>query len=222
MKRLTVNGISYALPFEHLLHPLTEQERAALAESIAVRGVISCVTVAVTPTWGRVLVDGMNRSQIAEPLELDIPVTNMGHITDEEARTLALSLNLDRRHSTPEQQQAARAGRISKTIALANDGHSVRVIAQTLSVSKSQVQRDLAAVPRGTVQRKKRPPAVRALANVTSLAGSLRAVLRDKARREALAAIAAQHGVPLDGSTWPLFETFRLVLRDLAQGGVSA
>jgi transposase len=163
----------------------------------------------------------MNRSAIAELMEIDIPLTNMGEITDDEARDLAISLNLDRRHSTPEQQQAARAGRIVKAAQLAADGHSVRDIAAELSVSKSQVQRDLDAVPRGTRRRKRKPPAARALANVTSLAGSIKTVLRDTGQRAALEAIAAQHGVPFDRGSWPLFEQLRLVLRDLANGCVS-
>lgn len=223
MKRVTVNGIPYTLPFEHLFPAFTPARFAELKADIETHGVIQAVVVANTPTWGRCVVEGMHRSLIAEPLDIDVPVVSLGDVADAHARDRCRALNIKRRHMTADEEQLARAGRIVRVAALSAGGKTIREISNEVGVCKSQVQRDLQLVPHGTRKRKRRPPAARALANVTSLAGSLKAVLRDKARRAALEAIAKQHGVPFDeGGNWSLFEKMRLVLRDLAQGGAQA
>lgn len=57
---------------------------------------------------------------------------------------IARTLNLDRRHLDPEQRR-------QMVTELRQQGHSLRAIAGAVGASKSQVDRDLATVPRGTV-----------------------------------------------------------------------
>lgn len=226
MRRIDVNGISYALPFERLLPAFTPGRLAELAADVAIHGVLQDVVVATTDSWGRCIVEGMHRSIVAEPLEhVVVPIKNLGRLTDAQARERCFALNVKRRHMTVEEQQQAREGRIARVVEQRDSGKSLRAIADDVGVSLGQVQRDLSAagVSPDTRKRKRRPPAVRALANVTSLAGSLKAVLREPSRRKALEAIAKQHGVPFDhDGGWSVFERVRLVLRDLANGGASA
>jgi ParB-like chromosome segregation protein Spo0J len=221
MKRVTVCGISYALPFAKLLPPLTEARYAELRADVAVNRVQQAIVTATTRLWGRIIVDGGHRALIAEELILDPPVVTLGDISEADAKQRCLALNLKRRHMTLDEQQAARQGRIARVGALADQGKTVREIAEIEQVSKSQVGRDLQLVPGGT-KRRKRPPAQRALSNVTSLTGSVRAVLRDRSKRPTLEAIAAQHGIPLSGTSWPALDAIRAVLRDVVGGAASA
>jgi transposase-like protein len=71
-------------------------------------------------------------------------LTDIREVADEdEAREIARTLNLDRRHLTPQQRREVVA-------ALRQEGHSLRAIAGATGVSQGQVRRDLSGVSQDT------------------------------------------------------------------------
>jgi transposase-like protein len=225
MTRVTIDGETYACPFAALFRPHTPAERSRMVASIGVHGVRSPVLHYLSETHGRAILDGLNRVDYALGLGLTVPMMFLGRMRDDVARTLALSLNLDRRHLTAEEQQAARGERVKRVAQARDEGASIREIARAEQVSPGQVQRDLAAAsvsgdtPKPKT-RPRKPPAVRARASADNLVGLVRAVLKgpQRARFEQL---AQQAGVPLAGKEWPALDLIRAVLRDVAQGGAS-
>jgi len=82
--------------------PLSEDQLTALREDIAKNGVLVPVTV---DQHGRVL-DGHNRSAIADELGIDYPTVVVEVADDEAAMDLAVTLNGARRHLNQEQKRA--------------------------------------------------------------------------------------------------------------------
>jgi ParB-like chromosome segregation protein Spo0J len=254
VRRITVNGLVYSLPFEHLLRALTAEEFGRLDADIAANGVQQAVVTATTPTWGRILVDGMHRATVAERRGLDIPqnlVVSLGKISDAVARERALALNLNRRHLTVEEQQAARGERIRRVTEAKSNGESIRAIAAKEGVSPGQIQRDLQgnasgvswdtpveipapqparilgtdgkayAAPKTPPRPKRVRVADRAHHAADQLAAAIRALLKGT-QRGRLELLAREAGIPIAGNDWPAVDRVRAVLRDLASGSASA
>ena len=73
---------------------LSDDEYAALEQSIRVHG----VQVPVLVDENGSVIDGHHRREIADRLDIAYPCKRAVGLTDEQKRTLALSLNIDRRH----------------------------------------------------------------------------------------------------------------------------
>lgn len=242
--RLTIDGVVYWTPFRDLLPAYTPERRAQVEADILENGVQVRVVVAHIPRLGKIIVDGMNRAEIAERHGIYCPLDSLGHITEEVARERAVKLNVNRRHMTPEQEQEARRGRIPRVTARRSSGDSLGVIAEAEGVSIAQVRRDLqdaeAIVPGGTMPETPlqivtaaghtyRPPkkpkrekvAARAYSAADALVGAVRALMKSQ-QRARFAALAEAAGVPIGERDWPALETLRAVLRDLASGAVLA
>jgi hypothetical protein len=147
-----LDGATYRFVFAALFRRHTPAERARLEASIRRHGVRVRVLTYDSPTWGRrCVVDGASRLELAaeiandEATHLSIPVQHLGDLTDDAARELALTLNADRRHLTPEEQRAARCERIERVTAARAEGDSLRMIAEREGVSEKQVREDLRA-----------------------------------------------------------------------------
>lgn len=80
---------------------LADDEYAALEKSIRDHG----VQVPIVVDENRSVIDGHHRKEIADRLGVDCPRRFAVDLTDEQKRTLSLSLNLDRRHLSREQKQ---------------------------------------------------------------------------------------------------------------------
>jgi hypothetical protein len=143
---LRLGGLAYRLPFAHLFRPHTALERERLHASIAERGVLMRVLTYDSPTHGnRCVIDGATRLEIAAELGRAVPIQHRGPLSDEVAHELALTLNADRRHLTPAEQQAVRAERIARVAEARARGESLRTIAEREDISREQVRRDLEA-----------------------------------------------------------------------------
>ncbi len=113
-----------------LLPPLSEEEYEALKESIREKGVLVAVEV---DEFGVVL-DGHHRVQIATELGIEYP-TNVRSGLDEAAkRSLARTLNTQRRHLSQAQKRMVIADELRE-----NPSHSNNAIAKRLGVSDSTV-----------------------------------------------------------------------------------
>jgi ParB-like chromosome segregation protein Spo0J len=120
-------------PYALLLPALTEDEYAALKADIAAHGILVPIVV---DDDGRVL-DGVHRAKIAEELGIDVPVSQVGQVSEERKMQLAAGLNLRRRHLDVERRRDL----VRK---LADEqGLSVRRIASITGWSKSTIDRDL-------------------------------------------------------------------------------
>lgn len=82
--------------------PLSPEEYQALEASIREHG----VQVPILVDESGVVIDGHHRKAIAEALGIHCPRKAALDLTDQQKRTLALTLNLDRRHLTREQKRA--------------------------------------------------------------------------------------------------------------------
>jgi DNA-binding CsgD family transcriptional regulator len=111
---------------------LEAQVRAALRDSIQRFGVV--VPIVVTPD-GRII-DGHNRWDIAQELDVACPREVRDVASEDEARELARTLNLDRRHLD-------RDTRLTMALSLRREGHSLRAIAEALGVSHITVRTDV-------------------------------------------------------------------------------
>jgi hypothetical protein len=134
----------YQLPFADLLRPLTADERRGMQDSIKAHDVIEPVVLFESTCWGvRCVLDGANRLTLAAACDADVPFVDMGPMGEKAARELAISLNADRRHLSPEEQVAARTERVERVKKARKEGASLRVIAEKEGVSEVQVRRDL-------------------------------------------------------------------------------
>lgn len=249
MRTVTVGGVEYALPFADLLRPLTADEYAALEESVRSHGIKSPATTYLSRAYGRAVIDGSNRADLAREYGLPLPTVDLGPLSDEAARDLAYSLNLDRRQTTPEEMRALAEARRGRVKAARGRGQSLRAIAEAEGVSLGQVQRDVAAadppapepgdtpddpVPDGKVRGRdgKTYPASagdtperlleRTRRNLDrAIEGCVELADGDLAAR--LLQLGRMHGVPLkieDGAcVWPALVGVRAVLADLAAAG---
>lgn len=111
-----------------LLDPAVED---ALRESIQRFGVL----VPVIYDQHDRLLDGHNRKRIAEELEVEVPFHVVHVADDDQAEEIVKTINLDRRHLGPEQRREI-------VVALRNNGHSQRAVAEALGVGLGTVQRD--------------------------------------------------------------------------------
>lgn len=117
-----------------LMPELDPEVDAALKESIRRHGVLMPIVV---DQHGRII-DGHNRSRIADELLMPCPRQTVEVADEDHARELARTLNVDRRQLTPEQRRAVARS-------LRQEGFSYRAIAGALGTSHVQVQRDLDA-----------------------------------------------------------------------------
>lgn len=113
-----------------VMPPLSAEEYAALKADIAEHGILVSV---VRDQHGHLL-DGHHRVQIAEELGIDCP-SEVRHVADhDQARDIALTLNLARRHLNREQKRALIAGEIQ-----ARPDDSDRAIGRRFGCSPSTV-----------------------------------------------------------------------------------
>jgi len=104
MEVIQIGKRKFKILFPDLLRPLTDREQTDLRKSIRKRGVV----VPVIVDDGDGVIDGANRLRIAKELDLsNVPTTVLAHLTDDERKALALSLNTDRRHLTQEEKREA-------------------------------------------------------------------------------------------------------------------
>jgi ParB-like chromosome segregation protein Spo0J len=130
------------LLYHDLLRPLTERERGRLRDAIRRDGVL--YPLIVDESWG--IIDGGHRYQIAEEEGiLALPVIVRRGLDPKAKQELARSLNLDRRHLTVDEQQAARQARVVRVAERRREGQSTRHIAEEEGVSRAQVRQDLEA-----------------------------------------------------------------------------
>ena len=129
----------FKILFPDLLRPLTDREFADLRESIRREGVLSPVIV----TQDDGVIDGIHRLRAAKAEGLRrVPVVVKPE-SPARARDLALTLNTDRRHLTPDELQRVRAERIERVAAKRAEGKSLRAIADEEGVSPEQVRQDV-------------------------------------------------------------------------------
>lgn len=102
--------------------PLSREEYEALETSIREHG----IQVPVVVDENRVVIDGHHRQKIAQELGIECPKRVVFDKTDAEKRTLALSLNLDRRHLNREQRRALIAESIKADPELSDREHGRR------------------------------------------------------------------------------------------------
>lgn len=106
-----------------LLPPLSEAELEELRASIRENGVM----VAVLVDEDGAVIDGHHRQRIADELGIDYPVTQRAGLTEADKRSLALSLNLHRRHLSREQKRDVIAASLVADPELSNRQHAERV-----------------------------------------------------------------------------------------------
>lgn len=104
------------------LPPLAPDEYRALEESIETHG----IQVPVVVDESGVVIDGHHRQKIAHHLGLECPTIIKSGYTDAEKRTLALSLNIDRRQLNREQKRALIAESIKADPQLSDREHGRR------------------------------------------------------------------------------------------------
>lgn len=153
-----IGRLKYQLPFATMFRTHTPQERSRLAQSIAISGIRVRIMTYTSPTLGaRCVIDGATRLGIAAEYRISVPVHDLGQLSDEEARELALAINADRRHLTIEEQIAARAKRIDRVASAHEEGRSTRQIAKEEGVSQKQVMLDLARAKKSTPTQPRTP-----------------------------------------------------------------
>lgn len=107
--RITCMGKKYIIRFPDLIPPLSRSEFDDLTSSIARNGVIVPIVIDHEDR----VIDGGHRLLIAAQLGIaGVPFDRRTGLTDEQARILALELNLHRRHLDVEQRKELIAARI--------------------------------------------------------------------------------------------------------------
>jgi ParB-like chromosome segregation protein Spo0J len=139
-KAVKVGKRTFTLPFADLLPELSEREMADLREGIRRDGVITPVIVDEHDS----VIDGAHRVTIAAEVGLtDVPVVVRTGLSHAQKTALALSLNADRRHMSPETIKRLKAKRVKRVAAGRRQGKSTRQIAEEEGISQSQVVADL-------------------------------------------------------------------------------
>ena len=132
--------MSGSAPYQ-LLPALSEAEYAALRESIAEHGIRVPIEV---DEDGNIL-DGHHRAAIAEELGIDCPQVVVSNLdTETSKRTVALMLNLSRRHLTREQKRQVIAASIEADPHLSDREHARRCGASPTTVGT--VRRSMSSV----------------------------------------------------------------------------
>lgn len=121
-----------------VMPPLTVDEYNDLHDSIKEHG----VQVPITVDENNVVIDGHHRRKIASDLGVDCPQVVKAGLTDTEKRTLALSLNIDRRHLNREQKRALVERSIKADPQLSNREHARRTGAddKTVAARRSELE----------------------------------------------------------------------------------
>lgn len=115
---------------------LSDDEYTALEKSIREHG----VQVPITVDENRSVIDGHHRKEIAERLGVDCPRRFAMDLSDEQKRTLALSLNLDRRHLTREQKREVLTKSLTADPGLSDREHAKRVGVDHKTVGSRRAQ----------------------------------------------------------------------------------
>lgn len=136
MQRITINGLLYDAPYAKLFRRHTDAEYNGLRADIAAHGVWAPVITGVTPTHGRIVIDGLTRAGIALELEVEVPIIDVGDITDAEAESRSRALNVHRRHLSSIERD--------RLIELAAQGKTQQAIADEFGVTQSAVSLALA------------------------------------------------------------------------------
>lgn len=154
--------------------PLTPEEYSALEASILEHGILSPV---ITDENG-VILDGHHRSRIAAEHSLSCPKQIVYGKTDTEKRTMALSMNLDRRHLNREQKRALVAESVKADPQVPDYQHAKRTGVSDKTVTA--VRRELEAhseipndVPRINARGQERPATYAAPASVNTETGEV-------------------------------------------------
>lgn len=111
--------------------PLSAEEYSALEQSIKDHGVQVPIIVDENGT----VIDGHHRQKITQDLGIRCPSTVVTGKAESEKRTLALSLNLDRRHLNREQRRALIAESVKADPQLSNREHARRTGADHKTVA---------------------------------------------------------------------------------------
>lgn len=111
--------------------PLSPEEYAALEASIREHG----VQVPILLDENNVVIDGHHRQKIATELGVPCPKRHVFDLSDMEKRTLALTLNLDRRHLSREQRRALVAASVKADPQLSDVQHAKRTGASDKTVA---------------------------------------------------------------------------------------
>lgn len=139
------------IPPYQVMDPLTEEEYAALKESIALRGVLVPVDI---DEYGNVL-DGHHRVKICEELGItEYPTITRGGMSEEEKRQHAEILNTFRR-------QMSREDRAARILRLRSEGMSYRAIAEKAGVSHETVRKAVAESGVNLLTPDELPPSVK-------------------------------------------------------------
>jgi ParB-like chromosome segregation protein Spo0J len=137
---IAIGETTYTILFPDLVRPLSKREYQDLKESIDKYGIK--IPVAIDEDNG--ILDGANRTRIAAELGLPVIPTRIVECANtEEKRQLALSLNIDRRHLSPEERRQIVEARRQRVQEKRAAGKSLRAIAEEEGVSHVQVKKDL-------------------------------------------------------------------------------
>lgn len=117
--------------------PLSPDEYAALEASIRHHGIL----VPITVDEHGVVIDGHHRQAIARSLGVECPTKQVGGLSDPEKRTMALTLNLDRRNLTREQRRAIVEASVKADPQLSDREHARRtgVTNKTVGVVRAEL-----------------------------------------------------------------------------------
>ena len=183
--------------FQHL-PPLTPEEYSALEASILEYGILSPV---ITDENG-VILDGHHRSRIAAEHSLSCPKQIVYGKTDTEKRTMALSLNLDRRHLNREQKRALVAESVKADPQMADNVHAKRTGSSDKTVTSIREELEATSeIPKFDktigADGKERPARRSAPANVNTDTGEIEAE-PVKPRRRPINELLREAGAELD------------------------
>lgn len=128
---------------------LADEEYAALEHSIREHG----VQVPIVVDEHRAVIDGHHRKEIAERLGIECPRRLAMDLTDEQKRTLSLSLNLDRRHLNREQKRELVERSLKADPQLSNLQHAGRtgVSDKTVAARRAELEQR-SEIPNGDMR----------------------------------------------------------------------
>lgn len=113
---------------------LSDDEYAKLEQSISEHG----IQVPVLVDEAGSIIDGHHRREIATRLGIECPVDVREGLTDAAKRTLALSLNIDRRHLNREQKRALVEASLKADPELSDREHARRVSVSHVTVGSAR------------------------------------------------------------------------------------
>ena len=123
------------------LPPLSPEEYSSLEASIREHG----VQVPIVLDENGVVIDGHYRQKIAQELGVHCPRTHVYDLSEAEKRTLALTLNLDRRNLTREQRRAIVEASLKADPQLSNREHARRTGVDDKTVGKARADLEATA-----------------------------------------------------------------------------